>query len=185
MSGRFEYRVFHENLSTKKEYLQKYFTSVGQKDTKEVYLLSKEITKYNIKIRDNKLDVKRFNCSIDGFEQWEPFFKMEFPIESRYINLVFKKEILDSGLYLTQKQLEDFINSKESIKLVSLTKKRLLFKKDEVLGEFANIDVDNKNFHTVALESDDLERLKKITKEFGFEKYENINYYKFLNKIIY
>lgn len=183
MGGRFEYRIFGKDLNAEKAYLEKHYKSIGEKETQEVYLLSKKTHEYNIKIKDNKLDVKILNASIENFEQWDLLYKKDFPVQGACLNFLFKREIASPDLYLSKTAVKAFVSTKEYMKLVFLKKKRTLFEEGEVRGEFAVVEVENKIFHTVAFESYSLKNLKKATKELDLENSENINYYKFLQEL--
>jgi len=180
MGSRFEYRIFDEDLFSKKKYLQEYFIRLNEEESSQEYLLSKKIHKYNIKIRDKKLDVKKLHLVANQFEQWDLLYKKEFPILTDEINTLFSEKLLETNQYISEFDLKNILKQESSIKLLRVDKKRVQFKKDNILGEFSVVEFDNKTFHIVALESEDLEGLKKSTRELGLEAFQNINYYKFL-----
>lgn len=180
MNGRFEYRVFDNNLIRKKEYLNRYYKYIEEKTTEEQYLLSQDIHNYNIKIRDNKLDVKVLHKTINEIEQWDVFYKEEFPIPVSIVNKLFSSELVKNIQYIDKSSLIHFIQNADKITVVPLSKKRWLFKYKDLSAEFAEVFVYNKKFHTVAVESDNMQALKNAIKDLQFNNYKNINYYKFL-----
>jgi DNA polymerase elongation subunit (family B) len=184
MSGRFEYRVFDKNLNHKKDFLKNSFKQIDQKHTNEEYILSKQIHEYNIKIRDNRLDIKKLHSVVDGFEQWDILFKKKFPIQVESLNTLLKKNIVSKKQFLDESELKVLITSQNNLKLIALSKERIQFEKNTLLAEFTLLEFENKIFHSIALESTNLEELKKYTQILGLEAFENINYYKFLQKNI-
>ena len=62
---------------------------VWERDSEEIYILSKTNDINNTKIRDGKMDIKTYVQTVDGLEQWNPLMKGEFPISKE----VFEKEV--------------------------------------------------------------------------------------------
>ena len=183
MTARFEYRVFHQDLNVLKEYLLNHYESKGEKKSQEAYLLDKDVDGLNIKIRNHQLDVKRLKSLESGFEQWEPFYKKRFPIHAKHINGFFKKQLVQPDTSISEAALNNIIKTDAHMKYVHLYKKRFLFELEDVQAEFVKLQIANKTFHTVALESSNLQELQKAVHDIGIDTFLNTSYYSFLKSV--
>lgn len=183
MAARFEYRVFHQNLNVAKAYLQNHYESKGEKKSQETYLLDKDIDELNIKIRQHQLDVKRLKGCENGFEQWELFYKKPFPIDAKHINNLFNKKLVQPDTLVSEATLKKSLKSHAHMKYIRLHKKRFFFQLAQIQAEFAKIQIANKTFHTVALESSNLKKLQKAVHDIKLNTFLNTNYYAFLKSV--
>ncbi len=55
---------------------------VHHRKSDEIYIISKNNNSNNIKIRDDKLDIKNHIQTIKELEQWNPVLKAEFPLKT-------------------------------------------------------------------------------------------------------
>ncbi len=81
---RFEFRSFGQDFEEAAYLMARLSVPVPRKvwerESEEIYILSKTNDVNNTKIRDGKMDIKTFVKSVDGLEQWNPLMKGEFPI---------------------------------------------------------------------------------------------------------
>src|SRR5215470_5975342 len=93
---RFEFRSFGQNFETAAKRMARLSMPVPEKfwerHSDEIYIMSRTNDVNNTKIRDAKMDIKTFVQVVDGFEQWNPLMKGQFPMASG----VLKKEVFSA-----------------------------------------------------------------------------------------
>jgi len=81
---RFEFRSFGQNFDSQWKRMSRLSVPVPEKvwerESDEVYIISRTNDINNTKIRDGKMDIKTYVKTVDGLEQWNPLMKGEFPI---------------------------------------------------------------------------------------------------------
>ncbi len=58
---------------------------VWERNSDEIYILSRTNDINNTKIRDGKMDIKTYVKTVDGLEQWNPLMKGEFPLSAKVL----------------------------------------------------------------------------------------------------
>jgi len=181
---RFEFRIFGNDFQVFTRLLHDLFPKSGIIKTTtsdEIYLISKKDSDFNIKIRDNSLDIKKLIKKEDSLEQWEPFFKTEFPVTSKVLQeklfplLQIELFSLDQESY-TQEQLLAFLQNYPSINIVTLHKNRTQYSIEEVSFELADIEIKEKKLYTICVESTNKEKLQKFLKRLNIDTLPNTNY---------
>ena len=86
---RFEFRTFGQNFEKEAMRMARLSVPVPEKvwerTSTEIYIVSKTNDINNTKIRDGKMDIKTFVCSVNGLEQWNPLMKGEFPLSAEVL----------------------------------------------------------------------------------------------------
>ena len=81
---RFEFRTFGQDFSEAAYRMSRLSVpvpeEVWERQSAEIYILSRTNDINNTKIRDGKMDIKALLKEVDGFEQWKPMIKSDFPI---------------------------------------------------------------------------------------------------------
>ena len=90
---RFEFRSFGQSFCKAAERMARLSVPVPEKvwerSSDEIYIISGKNDINNTKIRNGKMDIKTYVKSVEGFEQWNPLMKGEFPISKE----VLEKEV--------------------------------------------------------------------------------------------
>ena len=85
---RFEFRTFGQNFDEASKLMARLSLPVPKKvwerESNEIYILSKTNDINNTKIRDGKMDIKTYVQTVDGLEQWNPLMKGEFQFQKKY-----------------------------------------------------------------------------------------------------
>ena len=83
---RFEFRTFGQNFETAEHRMARLSLPIPEKvwerESSEIYIMSRTNDINNTKIRDGKMDIKTYIQTVDGLEQWNPLMKGEFPISA-------------------------------------------------------------------------------------------------------
>ena len=86
---RFEFRSFGQNFETAAFRMARLSVPVPEKvwerESDEIYIMSRKNDINNTKIRDGKMDIKTYVQTVDGMEQWNPLMKGSFPISAEVL----------------------------------------------------------------------------------------------------
>ncbi|GHV72388.1 hypothetical protein FACS1894201_01270 [Bacteroidia bacterium] len=191
---RFEYRSFGRCFKKQAERMARLSVPVPEKvwerKSIETYIVSRTNDVNNTKIRDGKMDIKTFVQNVDGFEQWNPLMKGEFPISAE----VLKKEVFPAFKVnnlpeLTQATytLEEFltiIKNHPDLQAVTVEKLRFGYMVNDTICETGDVYINGAKVVTINSESTEVEDLKKTVKDVSLEGVENINYLQAIKRVI-
>lgn len=190
---RFEFRTFGQNFDKSAKLMARLSSPVPQKvwerESDEIYILSKTNDINNTKIRDGKMDIKTYVQTVDGLEQWNPLMKGEFPISKS----VLEKEVfpafqvdmpeLTKDTYTYEEFLE-MIEAHPDLQGVKVHKQRFGYMVNDTICEVGNVLVNGAKVVTINSESTELDDIKKTISDCQLEAYENINYLQVIKRII-
>ncbi|KGL64287.1 hypothetical protein PHEL85_1341 [Polaribacter sp. Hel1_85] len=190
---RFEFRTFGHNFDKSAKLMAQLSVPVPEKvrerESDEIYILSKTNNINNTKIRNGKMDIKTFVQTIDGLEQWNPLMKAEFPITKE----VLEKEVfpafqvdtplLIQGLY-TLKEFLSIVVEHSKLKAIKVHKKRFGYMVNDTICEVGHILINGVKVVSINSESTELNDIKKTISDLELEGVENINYLQAIKRII-
>ena len=180
--ARYEYRAWAKDLGDLRTRLESLSSLVRKIERTEHYLVVPGRSAINVKIRAGKLDIKVLVEERDGFERWAPRFEVEFPIPAEVLRVELFP-LLDAAVHdLTEKPYSwkrlhnEVASAGTGVAAVEVTKKRFMFEVAGCIAEFSKIAIDGRKRHSVAVESTDLEALRKARRKVGIHKMENLSY---------
>ena len=190
---RFEFRTFGQDFDEEHYLMSRQSMPVPEKvwerESEEIYILSKTNDVNNTKIRDGKMDIKTYVQTVDGLEQWNPLMKGEFPIaKSVLVEEVFpafKVEMpeLSKDTY-TYEEFMEMIDSHDDLQAVNVKKHRFGYMVNDTICEFGNVLINGAKICTINSESTEVEDIKKTLKDTELEGVENINYLQAIKRVI-
>jgi len=190
---RFEFRTFGQDFEDSHYLMTRLSGQVPEKvwerESEEIYILSKTNDVNNTKIRDGKMDIKTYVQTVDGLEQWNPLMKGEFPIAKEVLeNEVFPAFMVDMPA-LTQDTytLEEFlqmITDHNDLQGVRVHKQRFGYMVNDTICEVGNVLINGASVATINSESTEVADILKTMKDVGIDGYENINYLQVIKRII-
>lgn len=190
---RFEFRTFGQNFEKSAQLMARLSTPVPQKvwerESDEIYILSKTNDINNTKIRDGKMDIKTYVQTVDGLEQWNPLMKGEFPISKEVLtNDVFpafqvEMPSLTQDTY-TYDEFMVMIDEHKDLQAVRVHKQRFGYMVNNTICEVGNVLINGAKVVTINSESTELEDIKKTITDCELEGCENINYLQVIKRII-
>ena len=190
---RFEFRTFGQDFDEQHYRMSRLSVPVPEKvwerQSQEIYILSRTNDINNTKIRDGKMDIKTYVQTVDGLEQWNPLMKGEFPIAAE----VLKKEVfpafqvempsLEKETY-TYEEFMEMIQAHPDLQAVRVNKERYGYMVNETICEFGYVQINGAQVVTINSESTEVEDIKKTLKDVGLEGVENINYLQAIKRVI-
>ncbi|RLD26005.1 MAG: hypothetical protein DRI54_03710 [Bacteroidetes bacterium] len=190
---RFEFRTFGQNFDEASKLMARLSLPVPKKvwerESDEIYILSKTNDNNNTKIRDGKMDIKTYIQTVDGLEQWNPLMKGEFPIAKEVLlNDVFPAFQVEMP-ELTQDtySLEEFlamIDAHTDLQGVKVHKQRFGYMVNDTICEVGNVLINGAKVVTINSESTEVEDILKTMEDVKLTGVENINYLQTIKRII-
>jgi hypothetical protein len=190
---RFEFRTFGQNFEASAKRMARLSVPIPEKvwerESDEIYILSKTNDINNTKIRDGKMDIKTYIKTVDGLEQWNPLMKGEFPISKKVLEQevfpAFKVEmpVLTKNTYTLEEFLA-MIDAHKDLQSVKVHKQRFGYMVNNTLCEVGNVLVNGAKVVTINSESTELDDIKKTIVDCKLEECENINYLQVIKRII-
>ncbi len=190
---RFEFRSFGQNFDNAHYRMARLSVPVPEKvwerQSSEVYILSRTNDLNNTKIRDGKMDIKTFVQTVEGLEQWNPLMKGEFPISAEVLkNEVFPAFQVDMpALEKDEYTYDEFIGMIENhndLQAVRVHKQRFGYMVNDTICEYGIVKINGARVATINSESTEVEDIKKTIKDVGLEGVENINYLQAIKRVV-
>jgi hypothetical protein len=190
---RFEFRTFGQDFEEQAYKMSRLSVPVPEKvwerESDEIYILSRTNDINNTKIRDGKMDIKTFVQTKDGLEQWNPLMKGEFPIKAEVLkNDVFPAfQVEMPALEKDEYTLEEFlamIDAHQDLQAVKVHKERYGYMVNDTICEVGDVLINGAHVVTINSESTEIEDIKKTLKDVGLEGVENINYLQAIKRVI-
>ena len=155
----------------------------------EIYLISNLVEEYNVKIKSNKLDIKRLVLSKGNLEQWRTVSKQGFPITKNILidNIfpILKADLpVLPSIEFNEKQFVSIVKRHTDLHVVPIQKKRNTYIVNYTICEFAEVIIGNDYLFTVSVESADMNEVISTIQELNLESYENINYIEAIKRSI-
>ena len=190
---RFEFRTFGQDFSAAGKRMARLSAPVPEKvwerESDEIYIMSRTNDMNNTKIRDGKMDIKTFVQEKQGLEQWNPLMKGEFPMA--------KTQLVDEVLPAFQVEmpelsqdsytLEEFlalIDAHPDLQAVKVHKQRFGYMVNDTICEVANVLINGAKVVSINSESTELDDILKTMEDVGLNGVENINYLQAIKRVI-
>lgn len=190
---RFEFRTFGQDFDDSHYLMTRLSVPVPEKvwerESEEIYILSKTNDVNNTKIRDGKMDIKTYVQTVDGLEQWNPLMKGEFPIAKEVLeNEVFpafmvEMPALTKDIYTLEEFLK-MIEDHNDLQGVKVLKQRFGYMVNDTICEVGNVLINGASVATINSESTEVADILKTMKDVGIDGYENINYLQAIKRVI-
>ena len=190
---RFEFRTFGQNFDESAKRMARLSVPIPEKvwerESDEIYILSKTNDINNTKIRDGKMDIKTYIQTVDGLEQWNPLMKGEFPIAKEVLlNDVFPAFMVKMPELLKDTYTVDeflaMIDANPDLQAVRVHKQRFGYMVNDTLCEVGNVLINGAKVVTINSESTELDDIKKTITDCNLEGNENLNYLQVIKRII-
>ena len=190
---RFEFRTFGQNFEKEAMRMARLSVPVPEKvwerTSTEIYIVSKTNDINNTKIRDGKMDIKTFVCSVNGLEQWNPLMKGEFPLSAEVLTKeVFPAFMVEfSPLQKEEYSYEEFMDMVEKhpdLQAVRVYKQRFGYMVNNTICETGVVLINGAKLMTINSESTEVDDILKTIKDVELEGVENINYLQAIKRVI-
>jgi len=177
---RWEWRAFGRSFGAAEE---KFGAQPPERvqESDELYLLSKTVDE-NVKVRDGLLDVKQLeHVNGDGLEQWVPVLKEPFPLEASTAAVVLERLGVplpspERDAYTFDEFVRELVTSIPDLLAVQVHKRRQRYTVGGCMTELTNLRTDVGETRTVAVESEDPNRVIATVRDLGLASLPNTSF---------
>ncbi|PID81760.1 hypothetical protein CSB20_01290 [bacterium DOLZORAL124_64_63] len=190
---RFEFRSFGRDFDEEAYRMSRLSIPVPEKvwerESDEIYIMSRANDINNTKIRDGKMDIKTFVTEEDGLEQWNPLMKAAFPIPAATLRdqvfPAFQVDVpeLDQAEYSLEQFLE-MIRKHPDLQAVKVHKERYGYMVNDTICEVGHVLINGAEVMTINSESTEIPDILKTMEDVGLTGVENINYLQCIKRVI-
>jgi len=188
--SRYEFRIWDRSLSDVKERLEKLSGPQPAERTRETYIVSDTTYATNTKIRAGAMDIKILLRTDQGLEQWQPYLKADFPIDSMLVAesilpaLHVDPPELGTQLFTAPLFVETVVNPHPRLVAVELGKTRRRYVLGGCAAEFVEVEIGGRMLHSVAVESDSPRVALDAIAELAIGGRPNISYVRQIKSIL-
>lgn len=191
-SPRFEFRTFGHNFTDYHKRMAKLSQPVPDdmrvRKFDEIYVISKVGDDTNIKIKNNKLDVKKLIQVLDNLEQWDTIMKYDFPISKKlFMDEIFPAFKIDTPIFtndeLREKQFLRTVKQNNDLLIIPVQKRRQAYIVNLTICEYAEVLFGNDYLYTISVESTEPDEVTNTIRELNLDSFENINYIQAIKRI--
>ena len=190
---RFEFRTFGQDFNKQADRMASLSVPIPEKlrirHSPETYIMSRTNDINNTKIRDGKMDIKKYIQTVDELEQWNPLMKTEFPVSGHLLKSdIFPAFQVEMPVFeKTEYTIDEFltmVKEHPDLQAVSVVKERFGYMVNDTICEVGNIFIDGTKVMTINSESTELDNIKKTIIDIGLKGVENINYLQTIKRVI-
>ncbi len=177
---RYEFRVWSNDLAAGR--LRALGEAGESRESAETYLVSMASAEVNPKARADLLDIKTLVGTEDGFEQWTVRLKAPFPVSADLVAgelfplLGIEPPPLARDEYTLGQLVDEIVAVHPDLAAAEVVKRRQMFAVNGCTGEVSDVTIDGRPVQTVAIESSDLDALRRTRTALGLDEYENVSY---------
>jgi exopolyphosphatase / guanosine-5'-triphosphate,3'-diphosphate pyrophosphatase len=185
---RWEWRTFGQDFGAAESRFAALTPGQVQK-SEEIYLVS-TAADANVKIRDDKVDIKLLErVDANGLEQWRPALKEPFPLADSALAQVRAALGLLAAPPGTEGQSLDGLLAALApaggpVRVVTVRKTRTRFHVHGCVAELTDVIADGDKVRTVAIEDADPAKVVAAVREMELDRYPNISYPRRLGQVI-
>jgi exopolyphosphatase / guanosine-5'-triphosphate,3'-diphosphate pyrophosphatase len=146
-------------------------------ESDELYILS-VARGDTVKVRDGLMDVKHLEqVNDDGLEQWAPVMKAEFPLSAEQVHSILEgMRVPVPQLDRDDYELDDLVEGRPDLLAVPVHKHRSRYTIGDCMAELTAVTTEHGSTQTVAVESEDSERVSAVVRELGLAGRPNTSY---------
>jgi exopolyphosphatase/guanosine-5'-triphosphate,3'-diphosphate pyrophosphatase len=177
---RWEWRAFGRSFGAAEETFGAHPPERVQ-ESDELYLLSKTVDE-NVKVRDGLLDVKQLeHVNGDGLEQWVPVLKEPFPLAASTAAVVLERLGVplpspERDAYTFDEFVRELVTSSPDLLAVQVHKRRQRYTVGGCMTELTDLRTDVGETRTVAVESEDPNRVIATVRDLGLASLPNTSF---------
>jgi exopolyphosphatase/guanosine-5'-triphosphate,3'-diphosphate pyrophosphatase len=177
---RWEWRTFGQSFGTAQETFGA-LPPERVEESEELYLLSNALDE-NVKVRDGLLDVKHLEqVSPDGLEQWLPVMKASFPLAATDVASVLQRLAVSAAplsrdAYTLDELLAELVYPSRELSAMHVHKRRRHYTIGGCMAELTDLRTDAGETRTVAVESEDADRVIATVRDLGLASYANTSF---------
>ena len=187
---RYEFRVWAASLVEVRRRLEKLSGPQPAEPSRETYIVSYATDDTNTKIRAGVIDIKVLLGTDLNLEQWNPYLKAAFPIDTALIaEKIFPALRVDppplrQRVFTAEVFVDTVVKPHSRLAAVELGKARRRYVLGGCAVEFVEVEIDGSMLHSVAVESTSSRAVLDVVGELAIGGYPNISYVRQIKSIL-
>lgn len=188
--ARFEFRVFGQCFDGAERRLRAMKPCDSIQESREIYLVGDDIERQNIKVRDERLELKQLVEHHSDLERWRPSGQWSFPIPIRVIQqLLASTNGSTDAAYLppalSKPQLLEIATAPPwHLVRANVFKRRFRFDLTGCRAEVDQLLINGASIRSLAIESEDPDRVQELRSRLRLSDQENLGYPRALARIL-
>jgi hypothetical protein len=179
--SRYEFRIFARRLKPIWKRLQALTSCESISDSVDTYLLNCDKGPFNnIKIRNDRLELKKLREQYQGLERWEPAGQWSFPLSLNTIQNLWTDVVLERKLTgsanLSCNELIHLAEENSRIRYVNVHKRRYRFALKGCDAEMDRLLIEGHTLESCAVESSDPQSVLEVLNDLGLSEDINCSY---------
>jgi exopolyphosphatase/guanosine-5'-triphosphate,3'-diphosphate pyrophosphatase len=185
---RWEWRTFGDKFGAAESDLDA-SSPEAVEESDELYLLSAGDGD-NVKVRDGRLEVKHLErVNDDGLEQWAPVMEAGFPLPASEVASVLEAlgvsgPRLARATYTLDELVDEVVRPSPDLDALEIHKKRSRYTIDGCRAELTDVRTDRASTRTLAVESEEPDRVIATVRELGLDSRPNLSYPRALKELV-
>ncbi len=184
---RWEWRVVGEPAEAAARRLAD-LTPERERESDEVYVVARD-AEDSVKIRDGLLDVKHLErVSDEGLQQWRPVLKAAFPLSATDVGTMLgalrAAGATPEPVGTLDELLDRIVRPRDDLRAVEVHKRRRHVTVGGCMAEVTDLRAGGSDVRTVAVESEDPERLLAVVRELGLDAAPNTSVPRALRELV-
>ena len=185
---RWEWREFGDRFGDAVSRLAS-LSSEAVQESDELYVLGLG-SEASVKVRDGVMDVKRLQRVDDhGLEQWRPVMKAPFPMPRVEVAAMLEAlgataGVLERGEYTLDELVAEVVEPRADLLTIGVHKRRARFTVGGCMAELSELRTDRDAMQTVAVESEDPDRVIAAVRDLGLVSRRNVSVPRKLNALV-
>ena len=186
---RYEFRVFEPELKQAEAIILTYSPCSDTQQSSELYVVSRETSDVNLKIRGGRLELKILLETKQGLELWDPAVVENFPVGASLL----RSEIFSAfkvaapafqrSEYDIESFLDEIVDDVPALTRVRVTKDRCKLMIDDCMVELTEVEIDGVRLKSIAIESEDVDLVLNVRHKLKLDDYTNTSYVKAIKRV--
>lgn len=187
---RFEFRAFAQSFCLVAKKMRRYSKRCEIDESRETYLLTLNAENQNVKVRQNKIEIKRLIEQRGPLECWNPVGEEILPASPEFLldtilpALGLGEWELSRSEYSLQQLLDEIVNPRRGLWSAAVFKRRFRLSIGDCPTEIDELLINGAAIRSAAVESEDPDTVEGLIAELGLGEYENINYPRAIRRIM-
>jgi hypothetical protein len=186
---RYEFRVFEPELEQAEALILAHSPCNDAQDSSELYVVSRETSDVNLKIREERLELKILLERKHGLELWNPAVVENFPVKASLLqNEIFSAFKVEAPAFQRSEYdiasfLDEIVDAVPALTKVRVTKDRCKLIIDDCMVELTEVEIDDVPLKSIAIESEDVEMVLHVRHKLNLDDYTNTSYVKAIKRV--
>jgi hypothetical protein len=178
---RYEFRMFAATLGALADRITAGAACMEVAESREFYLVTREPSRYNIKIRDSRIEIKELLGVERELELWRSLRACTFPLPAAFLRETLQP-LLDVRMPddavgdSIEALMRTAVEACAELWCATVVKRRCHYAVSGCRVEIDDVRIDGSRLRSIAIESESADAVLVARARYGLEGYENVNF---------